>query len=439
MVKNSFFITTMGCQMNEYDSDHLAQILINNGYTPTNDPGQANVIIINTCTVREKAEHKALSSLGRMSDLKCKNPSLIIGLAGCLAQQKGAELLRRFPQLDFVMGPREIAGIMDTLKKLALSRKKIAITCLDRNLPQTTITNGFHKGKISAFISIMEGCNNFCSYCIVPYVRGREICRSHTDILSNAQNLIREGVCEITLLGQNVNSYTWENGKKGHFSSILKDLNRLPGLLRLRFTTSHPKDLSQNLIDCFGSLEKLCPHIHLPFQAGSNTILKRMRRGYTREHYLDLLAKLREVVPEIAITSDVMVGFPGETREDFELTLDLIEQAQFDGLFSFQYSDRKDTLSYKMNNKISKIEKSRRLAILQELQKIITLKKNKNLIGKIVEVLITGQSKRGDQLSGRTDTNKVCNFTCDNHKLSGLVNVLVKQGFLNSIQGEAMI
>jgi tRNA-2-methylthio-N6-dimethylallyladenosine synthase len=426
----------MGCQMNEYDSDFLAQSLIQSGLFPVDDPGRADLILINTCTVREKPEQKAFSMLGRMARIKRRKPDLVLGVVGCLAQQMGAGMIKRFPQIDFVMGPRELGRIHEILKQIHAGRKRIVATALEAAQPQPNPFRGYFKGRVTAFISIMEGCNNFCSYCIVPYVRGREISRSPEEILIEAGNLLAEGIKEITLLGQNVNSYRWKGGENGDFVSLLRKLNKLEGLLRLRFTTSHPKDLSDDLIECFADLDKLCPHIHLPFQAGSNPVLKRMKRGYTREEYIERIAELREVKPDIAITSDVMVGFPGESKADFEMTIDLIERMQFDGLFSFKYSDRKGTLADKMGHKVGETEKASRLSILQGLQKQITLKKNKNLEGKRMDVLIEGYSKREGQLKGRTESNKIVNFICDTDKIGTLVNVVIKHGFLNSLQGE---
>jgi tRNA-2-methylthio-N6-dimethylallyladenosine synthase len=432
----SFFITTMGCQMNEYDSDFLAQSLIQSGLLPVDDPERADLILINTCTVREKPEQKAFSLFGRMARIKKRKPDLILGVVGCLAQQMGQGMIKKFPQLDFVMGPRELGRIQKILEQIYSGRTKIVATGLEAPPQQPIPCRGYFKGRVTSFVSIMEGCNNFCSYCIVPYVRGREISRPPEEILIEAGNLIAEGVKEITLLGQNVNSYRWDEGENGDFVSLLKKLNKLDGLLRLRFTTSHPKDLSDGLIECFADLDKLCPHIHLPFQAGSNPVLKRMKRGYTREEYMERIEKLRNVKPDIAITSDVMVGFPGESKDDFEMTLDLVKRVQFDGLFSFKYSDRKGTLADKMGNKVGETEKSFRLSTLQGLQKQITLKKNKNLEGKLMDVLIEGHSKREGQLKGRTKSNKIVNLICDKDKIGNLVNVMIKHGFLNSLRGE---
>ena len=436
MQNKTFYIKTMGCQMNEYDSDFLTQSLISSGFSQVDNLKYADIILINTCTVRAKPEQKAYSLLGRMSELKQENPGLIIGVIGCLAQQKGHELMKRFPQLDFVMGPRELGRIKEILRRIDTNGEKFVATHLEPAPPQPVICQGYFDGKVTGYLSIMEGCNNFCSYCIVPYVRGREISRSPEEIMIEAKNLISEGIKEITLLGQNVNSYRWEGVEKWNFVSLLREITKLDGLLRLRFTTSHPKDLSEQLIHCFGDLDKLCPHIHLPFQAGSNLVLKRMKRGYTCEKYIDLIDKLRTVRPDIGITSDVMVGFPGESEQDFDMTLNLIKRVQFDSLFSFKYSDRKGTLAAKMGDKVDEADKSSRLSALQNLQKQISLRKNKALEGRRLEVLVEGYSKRGGQISGRTGSNKVVNFTGENSYISKLVTVTIKHGFLNSLHGE---
>jgi len=436
-LSRAFFITTMGCQMNEYDSDFMAQSLIRCGFSPVKDPAAADIILINTCTVRSKPEQKAFSLLGRMSGIKKKKPNLVLGVVGCMAQQKGPALMERFPQLDFVMGPRELGFIGEILKRVNVTGEKVVATRLDPAPPKPIHSHSYFRGRVTAYLSIMEGCNNFCSYCIVPFVRGREISRPPEDIFEEGESLIAQGVKEITLLGQNVNSYEWNAAEeRWSFVELLKQFSLMDSLLRLRFTTSHPKDLSDALIQCFREIPTLCPHIHLPFQAGSNPVLKRMRRGYTREDYLELVRKLRAERPDIAITSDVMVGFPGETDQDFDLTLDFIRRVQFDSLFSFKYSDRPHTLAKKLNAKVDEKEKAARLKALQELQKQITLKKNKDLEGKRVQVLVEGPSKRGDQFSGRTGSNKIVNFSGEASQIGSLVTVKIKRGFLNSLQGE---
>ncbi len=428
---NTFYIKTMGCQMNEYDSDLLARSLIREGCFPVDDPSKADIVLINTCAVRAKPEQKAASFLGRMSAIKRKNPEIILGIVGCMAQQEGGKFIKRFPQLDLVMGPRELDRIPDVLRRIYSGREKIIATDLASSPPETIRCRGYFAGRVSGYISIMEGCNNFCSYCIVPFVRGREISRSPEDIIAEAEDLIADGIKDITLLGQNVISYHW---KDRNFASLLREVSALEGLLRLRFTTSHPKDLSDEIIQCFGDIHNLCPHLHLPFQAGSNAILKRMKRGYTREQYMDLVAKLRQIEPDIALTSDVMVGFPGESEQDFEMTLDFIKKVQFDGLFSFKYSDRKGTLAEKMDDKVDESEKARRLEVLQLLQKQITLEKNAGLKGRQVEVLVEGESKRAGQLTGRTGTNKVVNIDCSNRQIGDIVKVTIKEGFMNSLR-----
>jgi len=435
-VSRSFFITTMGCQMNEYDSDFLARSLINSGFIPADDPEFADLILINTCTVRAKPEQKAFSMIGRMTQMKRRRPNLVLGVVGCMAQQLGVVLMERFPQVDLVMGPREISRFPDILELVYGEGERVVATQLDTPPPQTVPCGEYLRGRVTGYISIMEGCNNFCSYCIVPFVRGREVSRSPNDIIAEARDMVEQGIKDITLLGQNVNSYLWEGARKRDFVSLLDELNEIEGLLRLRFTTSHPKDLSDKLIQCFGNHKKLCPHIHLPFQAGSNTILKSMRRGYTREGYMELIPKLRGVTPDMAITSDVMVGFPGEAQEDYEATLDLIKRVQFDGIFSFKYSDRKGTLADSMAPKVDEQEKASRLSMLQDLQKQISLDKNRSLEGKHVEVLVEGESKKGGRLTGRTGSNKIVNFTCDNDKIGHLVNVTIERGLLNSLLGD---
>ena len=421
--------------MNEYDSDYLAQVLLNSNFLPTDTPNNADLILINTCSVRAKAEQKALSLLGRMISLKRRRPDLIVGIAGCIAQQEGSKLMERFPELDLVLGTREIGSIEDLLESLVSNRQKIVATDIDLRPPSPMAEDGYFKGRVKSYVSIMEGCDNFCSYCIVPYVRGREVSRPPDDIIRETEHLISQGVKEVTLLGQNVNSYVWGEREAFRFPSLLRELSKRPGLARIRFTTSHPKDLSEDLMHCFGELENLCPHIHLPLQAGSNKILELMNRGYTREKYLELVEKLRMIRPDIAISSDVMVGFPKESHEDFESTLGLIRDIEFDSLYSFKYSDRKGTLAQRMDGKISEPEKSFRLTQLQQVQKTITLKKNRRLEGQELEILVEGESKKGGQLTGRTPTNKIVNFANKSSLVGELVNVTIKRAHVNSLWG----
>lgn len=435
-MKKSYHIETMGCQMNAYDSDCVGRVLSRSGYEPVHDPKMADVILINTCAVRAKAEQKAFSALGRMIALKRRRPGTILGIMGCVAQKRAGCLLDKYPELDLVLGPGEVGRFPELLAQVEKGRSRVEATAMHGTASPPVLCKGFFKGKVKASITVMEGCNNFCSYCVVPYVRGREVSRPPEDILTEARYLVGEGVREITLLGQNVNSYIYENRERVDFSDLLRKVERVDGLWRIRFTTSHPKDLSKELIQCFAECRKLCAHLHLPFQAGSNRVLEAMNRGYTREDYLDLVRELRKARPEIAITADVMVGFPGETREDFELTLDLIREVEFDGLFSFKYSDREGTKAAGFADKIPEKEKLDRLCILQDLQKRLTVMKNRRMIGREVEILVDGPSKRGSQLTGRTSTNKIVNLNLDYNYIGKLIKVTIKRAHANSLWGE---
>jgi tRNA-2-methylthio-N6-dimethylallyladenosine synthase len=425
--------------MNEYDSDLAAQLLLNMGYLPASDPSEAGLILINTCAVRARAEQKAVSILGRVLKQKRKTPDLRVGIMGCVAQQRGADLFKRFPELDLVLGTREISRIREHIRDSG-GESRVLATELNLQPPAAPNALGYFRSRVTGFISIMEGCNNFCTYCVVPLTRGREASRSPGDILEEANHLVSEGVREITLLGQNVNSYSHGTGgeEQCRFPMLLRELSGLKDLLRLRFTTSHPKDLSDELIRCFEEIPNLCRHIHLPFQSGSNRILKRMNRGYTREQYMERVSNLRRAVPAIAITGDVMVGFPGETEEEFQETLDLIRKIEFDNLYSFKYSDRNKTRSSAMSNKIDEREKSNRLGLLQKIQKEITIRKNRSLKGSVVNVLAEGFSRKGNQLTGRTEGNKIVNFISPNNELGRIVKVIIKESSANSLRGECV-
>jgi tRNA-2-methylthio-N6-dimethylallyladenosine synthase len=426
----------MGCQMNEYDSDLLGQFLQRADYRPAEDPENADVILINTCAVRAKAEQKALSLLGRMISLKKRRPEIFLGITGCVAQQRGAALLEKYPDLDLVLGTKELGRIPAILERLKGDRCRMAATELEIKPVLSSPCNGFFKNRVKSYITIMEGCNNFCTYCIVPYVRGREVSRPPDAIKREAEYLVHEGVKEIILLGQNVNSYFYKDRQGYAFSILLRKIHEVKGLERIRFTTSHPKDLSDELIQCFADLEKVCSHIHLPFQAGSDRILKAMNRGYTREKYMGLISKLRKARADIAVTSDVMVGYPGETGQDFESTLDLIREVEFDGLYSFKYSDREGTRAAALAEKIEESEKLERLSLLQNIQKAITLKKNRQMVGTVEEVLVEGVSKKGGQLTGRISSNKVVNFIGDPRCIGNTVKVIIKRAHMNSLWGE---
>jgi tRNA-2-methylthio-N6-dimethylallyladenosine synthase len=438
-VDQLFYIKTFGCQMNVHDSDTISQILVNKGYKKTDSINDAHVILINTCAVRQKAEQKALTLVGRLASVKRKRPDIISGIIGCVAQEKGTDLLQHFPFVDLVLGPRNIYRIDDFLTQIKEGRGKTS--SLDLTCEPCTVTtcNGYAKGRVSTFLKIMEGCDNFCSYCIVPFVRGRETSLPAEDIIATCKYLIIQGISEITLIGQNVNSYNTKNNALPTFPGLLKKLDKIAGLKRLRFVTSHPKDLSDELIGCFEELTSLCPHIHLPVQSGSDNILKLMNRRYTRDKYLSLVERIKRVRPDITITSDLIVGFPGETEKDFEDSLQLIDKVEFDNLFSFKYSERPQTKALQLPGKLHEKEKQRRLFILQERQRKITLSKNKQMEGTIQEILVEGTGKKGDgQLTGRTLGNKVVNFSANKNLKGQLVRVKIITGFQNSLLGEVV-
>jgi tRNA-2-methylthio-N6-dimethylallyladenosine synthase len=429
------YIKTFGCQMNEHDSERMLALLEERGYQETERWEEADVILVNTCTVREKPEQKAYSMVGRFQQLKDDNPDVIVGIAGCVAQQGGEELLARIPSLDFVLGPGKIHHLPKILRDVEKgSRGVCAVGFEDGSFVNLPIP---HTQQLRAYVTIMQGCDNFCSYCIVPSVRGREHSRPSNDVLAEIDALIQRGTKEVILLGQNVNSYAKNSPGELTFPQLLAKINDNPGLERIRFTTSHPKDLTEELIEAFGTLEHLCEHVHLPFQAGSNAVLERMKRGHTRGAYLAQIKRLREVAPQISITADVIVGFPGESEEDFSQTLDLMQAVEFDGLFSFKYSPRKGTRAAQWRDDCTPEVKQRRLEILQKLQREITLKKNKRLEGTVKEVLVEGRSRNSPhQLMGRTGCNRIVNFPEGGALVGELVLVKINEGLQNSLRGE---
>jgi len=385
--------------------------------------------------VREKPEQKAYSIVGRYQQLKEHNPDAIIGITGCVAQQRGEELLARMPTLDFVLGPGMIHHLPEVLRDMEGGRKGICAVGFENGCPAHLPVP--HTPRLRAYVTIMQGCDNFCSYCIVPSVRGRERSRPSSEILAEIDALVRRGTKEVILLGQNVNSYAKHNPGELTFPRLLAKIDEIPGLERVRFTTSHPKDLTKELIEAFGTLEHLCEHFHLPFQAGSNAVLERMNRGYTREQYLTQIRRLREVAPQISITADVMVGFPGEVDDDFRQTLELVQEVEFDGLFSFKYSPRQGTRSAQWQDDCAPEVKQQRLAALQELQRETTLKKNKRLEGTVQEVLVEGSSRNSPRMMmGRTGCNRIVNFSGGTARVGELVMVKIDDGLQNSLRGE---
>ena len=431
------YIETYGCQMNEHDTEWMLRLLEGSNYFETKDAKEADFILINTCSVREKPEHKVYSALGRYKWLKEENGA-IIGVAGCVAQQEGNRLLDRVPYLDMVIGTHAIPMLPQLLQKIEVSGERVCEINFDENgtylktpLPQSSLA------KVKSYVTIMQGCDHFCSYCIVPYVRGREKSRSSVEIIEEVSHLAEMGVKEVCLLGQNVNGYGKGSEEEISFSELLERINEIEGLDRIRFTTSHPRDLSEELIQAFSKLSKLCEHMHLPFQSGSDKILKAMHRGYTKESYLEKIDSLRKVFPSIVLTSDVIVGFPGEEEEDFRQTLDLMEKVRFDDLFSFKYSSRKGTRAAQFQDKVEEKVKQDRLSVLQEIQREITLQKNQVLEGRVEEVLVEGQSKQSERdVTGRTRSNKIVNFEGDVSLVGKVIPVQITKAYPHSLRGE---
>jgi tRNA-2-methylthio-N6-dimethylallyladenosine synthase len=431
------YIETYGCQMNEHDSERILRLLEGSRYSETKEAKEADLILINTCSVREKPEHKVYSALGRFKRFKDEKGT-IIGVAGCVAQQEGDRLLDRVPYLDMVVGTHAIPLIPQLVQKVEASKQRICETGLDPEgkYLQATLSQRV-MNKVKSYVTIMQGCDRFCSFCIVPYVRGRELSRPSGEIIKEVKHLAEMDVKEVCLLGQNVNAYG--KGMEGEldFPQLLDRINDIEGLQRIRFTTSHPADLSEELIQAFSKLKKLCEHFHLPFQSGSNKILRAMHRGYTKESYLEKIDRLKKICPPIAITADVIVGFPGEEEKDFEETLDILQKVRFDDLFSFKYSPRKGTRAFQFQDKVEEKVKQERLSILQEIQKGITLQKNQELEGRAEEVLVEGRSKQSAQdVTGRTRTNKIVNFEGDISLVGKLVPVQITKVYAHSLRGE---
>ncbi|MGB9867210.1 MAG: tRNA (N6-isopentenyl adenosine(37)-C2)-methylthiotransferase MiaB [Bacillota bacterium] len=434
-----YYLLTFGCQMNARDSELIAGVLEQLGYGATQEPCEADIIIVLTCCVRESAEGRAIGRISQLKPLKKRNPSIIIGVGGCMVQSERSRhrLMKECPHVDFFFGTRNIPELARLIQEAAASRCQPIVDvgcCDDKALEAITPVR---RGKVSAWVTISYGCNNFCSYCIVPYVRGPERSRDPKHIIDEVKVLASQGYKEVTLLGQNVNSYGKDLANGWDFAKLLEEVNGVEGIKRIRFVTSHPKDVSQRLIDAMASLDKVCEHIHLPLQAGSNKVLVAMNRGYTLEHYQRLIEALREKVPGISITTDLIVGFPGETEEDFSQTIRALELVRFDAAFTFMYSPRPGTGAAVLPDQVPFEVKRDRLQRVISLQKKITLEINKLLEGKTLEVLVEGPSERdSSRLCGRTRTNKVVVFEGPSELVGDIVNVKITTARLWSLDGE---
>lgn len=401
-----FTILTYGCQMNTNDSERLAGQLNSVGYRKIDDMEQADLILLNTCCVRESAENKIYGKIGEIKRLKTQNPDLIVGVTGCMAQKDGDALLKKAPHVDFVMGTNKTHDILQVIEEVQKSNGKVvAMADSEQDLPSEVPTE--RNGTISAWVPIMYGCNNFCTYCIVPYVRGRERSRALVDVVKEVEEVVSKGFKEVTLLGQNVNSYG-KDTKTADFADLLAAVDQVEGIERVRYMTSHPRDLSDKAIEVIKNSKHICEQFHLPVQYGSDKLLKAMNRGYTTDYYRELVKKIRTSVPGAAITTDLIVGFPGETEADFEEMLAFLKEIRYDAAYTFLYSKRSGTPAATMENQVPEEVKKARLQKLMDVQNEISLEINKKLENEIVEVMVEGESRTDENvLSGRTRTNKI--------------------------------
>ncbi|AKN30677.1 (dimethylallyl)adenosine tRNA methylthiotransferase [Clostridium carboxidivorans P7] len=433
-----FFIETWGCQMNEEDSEKLSGMLKKIGYERTEVKQDSDLIIFNTCCVRENAELKVYGNLGALKKLKDKKPDLIIAICGCMMQQEGMakEIVKRFPFVDIIFGTHNAYKFPEYLNRVKQEQNSI----IEIQNKEDGIVEGLpidRKSDVKAFVTIMYGCNNFCTYCIVPFVRGRERSRKPEDIENEIKDLISKGYKEITLLGQNVNSYGKDLEPKVSFANLLRRINEIEGLERIKFMTPHPKDFTQDVLDAIAECENVCEQVHLPVQSGSSRILKKMNRHYTKEQYLDLVRRIRETIPDVAITTDIIVGFPGETEEDFEETLSLAREVQYDSAFTFIYSRRKGTPADEMEEQIAEDVKHERFNRLVEIINASSAKNNKKYEGRIEEILVEDFSKNDDtKLTGRTRTGKLVNFPGSKDSIGKLVKVKIVKANSFSLIGE---
>ncbi len=438
MNDKAFYLETFGCQMNVVDSERIVGLLDEIGYRQVEEPEQADLILLNTCAVRDKAVRKAYGHLGRFKPMKERKPDLILGMGGCIAQQEGKQLLEEFSYLDLVFGTHNVHRLPEMVQQVAEKHVRCEETeFLDRETRLQLFPSRTGQEAYTRFVTVMQGCDNFCSYCVVPYVRGREISRPSAEILEEIRELAAQGVREITLIGQNVNSYGLKEDGELSFAGLLEQVNDVDGIDRIRFTTSHPKDLSDDLIECFGRLDKLCKHLHLPVQCGSDNILKAMNRGYTRERYLGVVERLRQVCPEIRLSSDIIVGFPGETEADFAETMSLLEKVRYTEIYSFIYSPRRGTTAADMADEMPAEVKQDQFNRMLELQQEISRQTWEADVGTIQEVLVEGESKVGaGQMFGRSTWNRIVNFAGPAELAGQLVSVKITKAFRNSLLGE---
>lgn len=434
--KKKVKMLTYGCQMNFSDAERMTGELARIGYEETEDMNEADLIMINTCAVRETAEDKVYGKIGEIKGLKRQNPNLILGITGCMAQKEGEKLIKRAPHIDFVLGTNKIQQVVATVQALENeeARHIVDTSINEAEMPEDMAIN--RKTALSAWIPIMYGCNNFCTYCIVPYVRGRERSRLPEDIIAEIKEVVAQGFKEVTLLGQNVNSYGKDH-KKATFAELLAMVDDIEGIERVRYMTSHPKDLSDEVIEVIKNSKHICTHFHLPVQYGSDNMLKRMNRVYTVAKYKETVRKIREAIPDCSLTTDLIVGFPGETEEDFQQLMEFIAEIRYDAAYTFIYSKRSGTPAAEMPDQIDDECKHQRLNRLMELQNKISLEINQSLEGKIMEVMVEGPSQNNDAVwSGRTSSNKLVLWNHGEEKIGDLINVRITQPQTWVLKGE---
>lgn len=407
-----YFTITYGCQMNDSDSERINGQLEELGYKPAASMEEADIIVMNTCSVRQGAEEKVYGKIGEIKKLKQKKPSLLLGIAGCMAQENKGQLIQRMPIIDFVIGPYHIHDLKDIIHRESINKSHIVRTSRNtHSVEEYSELRSVRKSRIFAWVPIMQGCNKFCTYCIVPYLRGRELSRTIPDICGEVRKLAAEGYKEITLLGQNVNSYGKDLHNGSDFAALIRALDAISGIERVRYMTSHPKDMTYEMVDAIAASPKVVRHMHLPVQHGSNEMLKRMNRGYTIEHYLDLVDYVREKMPDAGITTDLITGFPGETEEMHQETIALLKRVRYDSAYTFIYSPRKGTPAASMPDQVPDGVKHRRLQEIMDVQNEISLEINQDMVGKTYEILVEGPSKEDPgHWFGRTSTNKMILF-----------------------------
>ncbi len=429
-------VETYGCQQNVNDSQKYEGMLMKMGYTLTTQREKADFIMFNTCAVRDNAEKKVYGNIGALKHLKEKKPSLIIAIAGCMSQQEDVaeKLKRKYRHVDLIFGTHSMAAFPEMLEKALEEKTRIVDINEEDNICENVPTN--YDGGSKAFVTIMYGCNNFCTYCIVPYVRGRERSRDMENVLDECKLLAKKGVKEITLLGQNVNSYGKDLGMKEGFATLLKEVDKIDGIERIRFMSSHPKDISDAVLETMASSKHICHQLHLPLQAGSNKLLKEMNRVYTKEKYLEIVAKARKLMLDLAITTDIIVGFPTETEEDFEETLDMLKTVKYDSIFSFIYSKREGTPAAKMDFVATEEEIKARFDRLLEVQNAISYELNKKSEGEIQDVLVEAMSKEEGVLTSRNYANKIVNFKGDESLVGKIVKVKITKAQTWVLMGE---